>query len=96
VLSGPDLRVSDPENANRSAYARAYKAARARADAYAQAAGLKVRRVLAIKESGEGGMPPPYAGDMMAEAAQVAPPPIVRPGVNTSHVRIQVDFALAE
>jgi hypothetical protein len=45
VLSGPNLRVSDPENAARSAYAAAYRAARARAEAYAQAAGLKVARV---------------------------------------------------
>ncbi|HEV2043432.1 MAG TPA: SIMPL domain-containing protein [Sphingomicrobium sp.] len=40
LLSGPRLRVSDIEKANLSAYAAAYKAARARADAYAMAAGL--------------------------------------------------------
>jgi uncharacterized protein YggE len=99
VLSGPDLRVSDQETANRSAYANAYKAARARADAYAQAAGLKVARVLAIREAGESGGPMPYVGDgvMMEQAAQVAaPPPVSRPGLNTSQVRVQVDFALAE
>ena len=33
VLSGPDLRVSDPNAAHRAAYADAYRAARARAEA---------------------------------------------------------------
>jgi uncharacterized protein YggE len=101
VLSGPDLRVSDREAASRSAYAAAYRAARARADAYAEAAGLKVRRILAIYDGGESLFPPPYArsesmnvGQM---AAPVAPPPApFSPGVNTSEVRVRVDFALGE
>ncbi len=78
VLSGPDMTVSDPEAASRSAYAAAYKAARARAEAYADAAGLKVARVLAIRDGGESGGPITYVGDAnMAEAAapQVAAPP---------------------
>ena len=53
LLSGPDLRVSDREKASRSAYAAAYRAARARAEAYAGAAGLKIDRVLAIHDGGE-------------------------------------------
>ena len=103
VLSGPNLRVSDPENAARSAYAAAYRAARARAEAYAGAAGLKVARVLAIRDGGGG--PTPYlryeAGDAVA-AEQAAPPPVVntaappvQPGVSTREVQIRVDFALA-
>src|SRR3546814_2620767 len=44
VLSGPTLRVSDQEAATKSAYAAAYRAARARAEAYAGAAGLKIDR----------------------------------------------------
>ena len=96
VVSGPNLLVSDQEAAGRSAYAQAYKAARARAQAYADAAGLKVSRVLAIRDSGEAGMPQPYAGDMAAEAQAVAPAaPIVRPGMNRSEISIRVDFALA-
>lgn len=97
VLSGPNLTVSDREAASRSAYAQAYKAARARAEAYAAAAGLEVARVLAIRDGGEGGMPTPYAGYGMATeeaAAQVAAPP-VRPGMNASEVRVRADFALA-
>ena len=96
ILSGPDLRVGDSEAASRSAYALAYKAARARAEAYAAAAGLKVDRVLTIRDSGAGGDPQPYDGAMMMRetaANEVAAPP-VRPGMNASEVRVRVDFAL--
>ena len=100
VLSGPNMTVSDPEAANRSAYAQAYKAARARAEAYAQAAGLKVERVLAIRDAGETGGPFPYYGREMSmdAAAQTAapPPPPVRPGLNSSEVRVRADFALSK
>lgn len=101
LLSGPSLRVSDAEKASLSAYAAAYKAARARADAYAPAAGLKVDRILAIRD---GGQSPSYPVpiDMMAEEAMsgravaqtAAPPPPFNPGVNTSAVTVRVDFAL--
>jgi uncharacterized protein YggE len=98
VMAGPDLRVSDQEASSRSAYAAAYKAARARADAYAGAAGLKVRRVLAIYDGGEAGVPPPYArvGNAMAVEQAAAPPPAApfSAGINSSEVRVRVDFAL--
>jgi uncharacterized protein len=101
VLSGPDLRVSNRESANRSAYAEAYKAARARAEAYASAADLRIARVLAIYDGGERSPPMPYVGNAMAEvrnmsAAPVSPPPApFNPGVNTTEVAVRVDFALA-
>lgn len=94
VLSGPNLRVSDPEAASRSAYALAYRAARGRAEAYAEAAGLRVARVLAIRDAGadEG---PVILGqmDMSMDARQSTAPPVL-PGQNASEVRIRVDFAL--
>ena len=102
VLSGPDLRVSNREAANRSAYAEAYKAARARAEAYASAADLKISRVLAIYDGGEGSPPMSYVGDARVEARNqsVAPvsarPAPFNPGVNTTEVRVRVDFALTE
>lgn len=103
VLSGPDLRVSDRETSNRSAYAAAYKAARARADAYAGAAGLEVSRVLAIYDGGESYAPPRYPRpvSMDASAQTVAPPPPPESGapfsagINTTEVQVRVDFALA-
>lgn len=97
VLSGPQMTVSDPEAASRSAYAQAYKAARARAEAYAAAAGMKVARVVAIRDGGENR---PYSyGDanmsVQAVSAQTVAPPPFRPGMNSSEVQVRADFALA-
>jgi uncharacterized protein YggE len=103
VLSGPSLRVSDRENANRSAYAAAYKAARTRADAYAEAAGLKVGRILAIHDGGQ--VARAYDMNASAEVRNVAPPPVAMSspesgpapfsaGMNSSEVAVRVDFAL--
>lgn len=99
VLSGPSLRVDDPEKANRGAYIAAYKAARTRAEAYAEAAGMKIARVLAIRDGGQGGgsMPYPamaYEQVQNAAAPVVAPAPSIRPGVSRTRVSVQVDFAL--
>lgn len=97
ILSGPDLRVSDPEAASKGAYTAAYKTARARADTYAEAAGLKVVRVLVIRDGGAA-VPQPLAGYAMEEAAdmraQAAPPPVFA-GTDRSQVSVSVDFALA-
>lgn len=99
VLSGPTLRVSDQEAATKSAYAAAYRAARARADAYAGAAGLKIDRVLAISDGGGTPPPMPYyemdAANRAAPQAVSAAPPF-NPGVSESQVSVQVDFALSE
>lgn len=98
VMSGPDLRVSDREGSSRSAYAEAYRAARSRAEAYAGAADLKIARVLGIYDGGEYGapptpMPPPVVRTM--EVAERAAAPF-NPGINTTEVRVRVDFALAK
>jgi len=101
LLSGPSLRVSDTEKANLSAYAAAYKAARARADAYAAAAGLKVDRILAIRDGGDSGgetiaMYAVEEATAQAVAPVIAPPPPpFNPGVNSSNVSVRVDFALS-
>jgi uncharacterized protein YggE len=96
VLSGPDLRTADPEAATRALAGSAFKAARARADAYAAAAGLKVVRVLTIRD---GGTPPPQTileGNMAGIADKPASPMApVTAGTNTSEVTVGVDFALA-
>jgi uncharacterized protein len=100
ILSGPTLSQSDPEKGKLSAYGNAYKAARARADAYAEAAGMEVSRVLTIRDGGASGGPQPYYGDAaMAEQAAaptaVAAPPI-RVGTDINEVAVTVDFALEE
>ena len=100
VMSGPNLRVSDREAANKSAYAAAYRAARARAEAYAGAAGLKIGRVLAIRDGGESQSIAMDLNAVAMEAAPVAPPSVARMSVpfsagrNTTEVQVRVDFAL--
>ena len=100
VLGGPRLMIDDPEKANRGAYIAAYNAAKTRAEAYASAAGMKIARVLTIRDGGQGGGMVPY--ETMDAAANVAPPPqimsppppSIRPGVSRTRVSVQVDFAL--
>ena len=98
VLSGPNLGVGDPEKPARMAYANAYRVARARADAYAEAAGMKVARVLAVREAdameGPIGYGPPGI-EARDAVAQTATPPPVEAGVSTRTVQIRADFALA-
>lgn len=98
IVSGPNLSVADPEKANLGAYGVAYRAARAKADAYAKAAGLRIARVLSIRDGGEGGYLP-QMGD--AEARMAVPPPVVAQaaapvltGTNANVVTVRVDFAL--
>ena len=101
VLSGPDLRISDREAASKSAYAAAYRAARARAEAYAGAAGLEIARVLAIRDGGESNAEYLTATDVALESApsreasQMSPPPApFSAGLNITEVQVRVDFAL--
>src|SRR4051812_41036319 len=98
VLSGPDLAVADPEAASRAAYAAAFRAARGRAEAYADAAGLRIDRVLAIRDD-PASNGPTSIGLMEDAAADRAPPVVAAPpvmaGRNGSEVRIRVDFAMA-
>jgi uncharacterized protein len=100
VMSGPNLRVSDREAANKSAYATAYRAARARAEAYAGAAGLKIGRVLAIRDGGNARTFDMDAGMVAMESANAPPPPVAQmsapfsAGRSTTEVQVRVDFAL--
>ena len=105
VVSGPDLRMSDPEGAANTAYGNAYKAARARAEAYAEAAGMEISRVLSIRDMGGGQgnrylpgavpvAPPPPVSRGYAVAEQAAGDGMIMAGQATSSVAVQVDFAL--
>lgn len=85
IVSGPNLSMTDPEATANLAYADAYKAARKRAEAYANAAGMEVSRVLYIRDAG-GSQGNTYfrAADAMAVETQAAvrntaPPPVVAP-----------------
>lgn len=92
-ISGPSFQMADPSAANDEARANAMKAARARADLYAKAAGLRVVRIISISESG-GYMPPQpvYAKAMMV--ADAAPTPISA-GEVEAQISVSVQFELA-
>ena len=102
IVSGPDLRMSDPEKAATEAYGAAYRAARLRAEAYADAAGMEIARVLTIRDGGgsQGNQylpgvpmpppPPPIAMQVSPESGASR----IMPGQTTSMVSVQVDFAL--
>ena len=102
LVSGPQLTQSDPEAATKAAYADAYENARLRADAYAEAAGLRVTRILTIRDGGAGYGDGPYPVDAVAlETSAAAPPPVrtqntapFQPGMNQSRVGVTVAFAL--
>jgi len=97
IVSGPNLSIADPEKANLGGYGVAYKAARAKAEAYAEAADLRIVRVLTIQDAGGGGELP-QQGDMVTPPPVVvqsnAAPPVMT-GMNAGMVAVRVNFALA-
>lgn len=111
IVSGPNLSMTDPEATANLAYADAYKAARARAEAYAEAAGMEVSRVLYIRDAGGtqgqtwlrgAEMVEQSAVDTVARnqaAAPVAPPPppVAMPGmmIGTSRSDVYIQVDFA-
>lgn len=111
IVSGPNLSMTDPEATANLAYADAYKAARARAEAYAQAAGMEVSRVLYIRDAGgtqgqtylrgaemvEQSSVDARIGNQAAPVAAPPPPPAVMPGmmIGTSRSDVYIQVDFA-
>lgn len=92
-ISGPNLQIDKPEAAEDEARVDAIKIARARADLYAGAAGLRVKRILSISEAGGYAPPPPMPYAMMRGKAEAADSTI-QPGEQTVGVSVTVSFEL--
>jgi uncharacterized protein len=94
-VNGISFSHADPDAQLNAARRDAARAARERADLYAQAFGLRVYRVISINEGG-GYTPPtpmPYMmGRMAADVA--APPPPVAPGEISTSLSINVVYEL--
>jgi uncharacterized protein YggE len=94
-IDGPNFRVSAPEPLLDKARAEAVRKARARAELYAQAAGLKVKRITSISEGFEQRPPMPMMRSVaMADAAPAAPPPPMAPGEVGLVARVTMAFEL--
>lgn len=70
-IDGPNLTIDQPDAAEDEARTDAVAKARARAELYAKAAGLRVERIVSISEGGFA--PPPPMPMMMARMAAAAP-----------------------
>ena len=90
-INGPSFTVDNPAAALDEARLEAIKAARARADLYARAAGMRVLRIVSIAESGGGYQQPmAFARAKMMDAAA----PVEAGEVNLS-ANVTVQFELA-
>ncbi len=81
LLSGPTLSIADPT----------------RAEAYAGAAGLRVDRVLAIRDGGQSSIIEVTGDRAMSAPVEVSappPPPPFSPGLNRGDASVTVDYAL--
>lgn len=92
-ISGPNLMLDDPAAAQDEARIVAIKRARARADLYAHAAGLKVRRIVSIVENEANGAVPMMM-ETMARAEMSTAKTVIMPGLQTMNVNVTVVFEL--
>jgi uncharacterized protein YggE len=95
-IDGPAMSLSKPDAALDTARTDAVARARARAELYARAAGLRIDRIVSISENGEndGGSPtPPMMFRARAMAAQDAAT-VVLPGETDVTVTLAVRFLL--
>lgn len=92
-IDGPSLSIDKPEAAMDEARTQAVATARARAELYARAAGLRVERIVSISESGDGFMPAPPPIVMMRAQADRAETQIAA-GEQDVSVTVQVRFLL--
>lgn len=91
-VSGPSFQLADPSSANDEARVSAVRSARARADLYARAAGLRVVRIVSISESGGYAPPQPmYARAMKADAESTP----ISAGEVEAAVSVVMQFELA-
>lgn len=91
-INGPAFQMSDPRSAMDEARGDAMKQARARADLYARAAGLRVVRIVSISEGG--GYNPPQPVYAMAKMADASSSPIAA-GEVEAQITLTVQFELA-
>ena len=93
-VNGPSFEVDKPEAAYDEARIAAIKQAQARAQTYADALGMRVRRIVSISEGGAGFPRPMPMMRAMAADAGMARETSVSPGESTLSVSLEVVFEL--
>ena len=93
-VNGPSFQMDEPDAATDEARLAAMKKARARAELYARAAGLRVVRILSISESGGYTPGPPVVFARMAADSAAAPSPVAA-GEIQLNATVTVMFELA-
>ena len=95
-IDGPNFRIDKPEPLLDKARAEAVRKARARAELYAQAAGLKVKRITSISEGFQQRPPMPMPRMASADSIQVsaAAAPPVAPGEVGLVAQVTMTFEL--
>jgi uncharacterized protein YggE len=91
-INGPMLSIDQPEAALDEARTQALANARARAELYARALGMRIARVLAVSETGQVGAPPPRP--YMRDAAVAQSETQIVPGEQALSVTLTVSFEL--
>src|SRR5690606_3529111 len=87
---GPNFQIGEPDEARDEARRAALDAARARAELYAEALGLRVRGIVSVSEGG-GFVPRPMMAMRAMDAMESSP---VSPGESTLSVNLDVVFEL--
>ena len=95
TVNGPSFGLDDPDSALDEARTDAMKKARARAELYARAAGLRVLRILSISESGGYSPPPPMPMMVRGGAMMESAPTPIASGEVTLNANVTVLFELA-
>ncbi|WBO23058.1 SIMPL domain-containing protein [Sphingomonas abietis] len=93
-ISGPDFALEHPDAAMDEARIAAMRKARAKADLYARASGMTVKRIVAINEGGGYSPQPPRPVFMMARAAPKVAESDLQPGEEKIGVTVNVTFEL--
>ena len=91
-IGGPDFALEHPDAALDEARVQAVQKARAKAEVYAKAAGLSIKRIVAIGESG--GYAPQPPRPMMMAMARAKEATDLQPGEEKIGVTVNVTFEL--
>jgi uncharacterized protein len=95
-INGPSFMLANEEAALDQARKDAVARARKRADLYAEAAGMRVRRIISISEGGGMQQPMPMMRSMAMEAKQAMADTPVAPGETSLSVTVNMLFELGD